>query len=821
LKRVRNRLVCSWKRVLPAALPKFQSHPDMRPPLTAALLGFVAILCGALHQSWPEWWWRFREPAPEIVFERRITPFLRTSCLECHDSSVRKGDFVLERLGIPSPGSEEREAWQRVFQHVGQQLMPPLDAEQPAPAERERFLVALDRLLHPVDPRNPDPGRVVLRRMNRDEYRNTVRDLFGVAFDPAADFPDDDTGYGFDRIGSVLSVSPLLFERYLAAAEQVAAAVVPDSRPPPRVSVARPDDWKGAVVSGAVASLYSPRTMTWETSVPADGRYRLHLGVSQDRAGDEPARFSVSAGGNVVARLEANRGRDRPRLHTIELDLESGTTAIGIAFLNDFFRPAAEGNSAQDRNFHLNSAELEGPFFPAGLDRTTVPLPDWIQPQREGESRDAWFARNLAPVMRKAFRRTPAPDEVARIARLAEESERAGDSPAAAYQVALQAVLTSPAFLFIGETSPQTAAVASAGGKGRRHAVRPLSGPALASRLSYFLWGGPPDDRLLELAESGRLEAALPAETARMLGDPRARRFVDSFAGQWLEVRNLSLRTPDPSVFPEWSPELAASMQEETLRFFADFLTNGRPVVELLMAEHTFVDARLAAFYGLPPPQGEGFQRVVQPPERRAGLLGQAGVLTVTSYPNRTSPVLRGKFVLEKLLGTPPPPPPPNIPSLSEHADGVEPLGLRGRLELHRSNPSCASCHARIDPIGFALENFDAIGRRREVEGGLPIDTSGRLVTGESVDSAVSLAAALAASGRDEFTANFSRTLLTYALGRGLDYYDRPTVERIEADAARRGHTLPAYIDAVVASLAFRFQRDDPAPAPQSFALGP
>ena len=766
-------------------------------------LGFAAVLGGAAHQTWPDWWWHLREPSPQLVFERRIAPFLNNTCYECHDSGSRKGDFVLDRLSLPVPASSDREAWERVLQHVTHNLMPPPDAEQPAPAERVAFLTALERILHPVDPRNPDPGRVVLRRLNREEYKNTVQDIFGVAFNPSADFPDDDSGYGFDHIASVLTVSPLLFERYLAAAEQIAAAVVPDPVPPPRIFPAPPERWTGADDSGPHAALFSNKTLTWKFTPPAAGRYRLRLEVSQDQAGDEPARFAIRLDGDTLRELPADGFRRRPRVHTVEVDLPAAPVELGVAFLNDYYRAATDGGKAQDRNFFLHHAALEGPYFPPGVSRPEVSLPDWIDAQRPDESRAAWFTRNLSPIVHRAYRRPPSPAELERVAALALEAETAGDSPAAAYQVALQAILASPAFLFLGDFS-----VSESVSKGKRQ-NRPLSDHALAARLSYFLWSGPPDETLLALAGRGELRSNLKTETNRLLDDPKAERFVQNFAGQWLEIRNLQLRTPDPGLYPEWSPELAASMKEETLRFFTDFLVNERPITELLTADHTFVDERLARFYGLPPPPGDGFHRVATRADRRAGLLGQAGVLTVTSYPNRTSPVLRGKFVLEKILGTPPPPPPPNIPSLAEHPGGGQPATLRDRLELHRSSPSCMGCHALIDPIGFALENYDALGRRRDMEEGRPIDSSGHLVTGEPVNSAVTLSAVLASARHDEFTRNFARTLLTYALGRGLDYYDRPTIDRIVATAAARGHTLPAYLDAVVASIAFQNERID------------
>lgn len=782
---------------------------------TTLCLAFLAVVGGAFHQTWPDWWWRWREPSPRLVFERKIQPFLNASCYECHDTGTRKGNFAIDSLTLPVPASDSREAWERVLQHVSSNLMPPIDADQPAPSARAEFVGWLDRTLHPVDPDNPDPGRVVIRRLNREEYKNTVQDIFGIPFNPTEGFPDDDSGYGFDHIGSVLSISPLLFERYLAAAEQIAAAVIPDPMPPPRIFAAPPERWTGSNASGE-AALFSNTALSFELNAPAAGRYRLQLRVAQDQVGEEPARFAVRIDGKSIRELPANGSRRRPRTHDLDVDLSSGPVRLQLVFLNDTYIAASGSTKAQDRNFYLLDATVEGPYLRPGQTRPEGPLPSWIDSPRSGETRTAWFTRVLTPVVRRAFRRPVKPSEMDRLVFLAERSEAAGDSPAAALQVALQAILTSPGFLFIGEASP-------VGEITSQKRIQPVSDHALASRLSYFLWNGPPDEELLALADRNELRPQLVAQTTRLLADPRSARFINNFAGQWLEVRNLPLRTPDPKLYPEWSPALAASMKEETLRFFADFLTNNRPLTELLTADYTFVDSRLAAFYNLPSPakpaNTSAFARVLLPPDRRAGLLGQAGILTVTSYPNRTSPVLRGKFILDKILGTPPPPPPPNIPSLAEHAGGGQPSTLRGRLELHRSNPSCASCHALIDPIGFALENYDALGRRRESDGGQPIDSAGQLVTGEAVNSPVSLSSVLATARGDEFYRNFARTLLTYALGRGLDYYDRPTIDKIVATAATRGHTLPAYIDAVVASIAFQNQRPDSPASPQVAAL--
>lgn len=768
------------------------------------LAALAALVLAAGHQSRPDWWWRLHPPPPAVAFAGGVQPFVARHCYECHDSATRKGDFALDRLAGPDSWRVHREAWERVLTHVQHGLMPPADAPQPPAGERARFLAALDRALHPIDPRRPDPGWVVVRRLNRAEYRATVQDLFGVDFDPAEDFPEDDSGYGFDHIGEVLTTSPLLFERYLAAARAVAEATIVVPHVEPRRWEAPPTRWSGGedAADGAIV-LASEGVTEWTVELPATGRYRLTVRVYEDAAGGEPARFAVEVDGARRAEGLADAPRRAARTRHFDLRLERGVRTIGLRFLNDFYVPAAGGQPAQDRNFYLADARLEGPHDPEPVppSRAHVRLLGVPGP---GEDEAAWIERTLARLARRAWRREVGADEVSRLARLVHEARAAGDTIEHGFQLALQAVLVSPSFLFRGE--PPDAGEDPA-------AVYPISEYALATRLSYFLWQGPPDEALLDLAAAGQLRRRQAAEVERMLADPRVRRFVESFTGQWLHLRNLAVREVDPGLFPEWTAELAAAMAEETRRFFTDFLRNGRPVTELLTARETFVDARMAAHYGVAAPaEGRDWERRELPAGRQAGLLGQAAILTVTSYPNRTSPVLRGKFVLENLLGTPPPPPPPNIPSLDEEAHGDGPATLRGRLELHRSQPSCAACHALIDPIGFALDHYDALGRWRTEAEGHPVDPRGRLATGEAVASPEDLAAVLAGPRREQFLHHFAGTLLTYALGRGLYYYDRPTVARIVRAAEARGGTLPAYVHAVVESVAFQQRRGATAP---------
>jgi hypothetical protein len=793
----------------------------MRPSTCLALGACLALVGVAAHQTWPRWTWELRPPAPEVAFVAAVRPFVEQNCLDCHDDAGRKGGFSLENLVAPESLHAQRESWERVLQHVQLDLMPPPEEPRPVPAARAGFIRWLDHALHPLDPDRPDPGRVVVRRLSRAEYANTLRDVLGIDFDPTGDFPEDDTGYGYDHIGDVLNTSPLLFERLLAAARTVSETVITDPTIEPRTWSLQPEHWVGQDARfGAGGYLSSNGAITRTFNAPAEGRYRLTLTLAQDpKPGPEPARAELRLAGTVAGVFAADAPVRRPRRHTLELRLPRGPQTFSLGFINDYYREGAEGRPTEDRNLHFLGLAIEGPFEPSPLPPSDAQLGLLGPAPAPGQPDAAWILASLEKLARPLFRREVAPDELARLAALVARTRAEGGTREAGLQVALQAMLVSPSFLYRGEPA-SGAPPASSHSPSATAGVSalPLPDAALATRLGYFLWAGPPDTRLLDLARDGRLRDELPAEVDRLLADPRSRRFLQNFAGQWLLARNLRLRSPDPALFPDWTPDLAASLEQEILRFVGDFLTNGRPVTELLSSGETFMDARLAALYGAPRPDDLApavFVRTALPEGRRAGLLGLPGILAVSSYPNRTSPVLRGKFILEQILGTPPPSPPPNIPSLSEdaHAGGVAQT-LRERLEQHRAAPSCAACHAHIDPLGFALEGFAADGRARTTENGLPIDTAGRLETGEPVENPEQLAAALLATRADVFRRQLATQLLVFALGRGTDYYDRPALDRIVAEARAAGDTLPAYLHAVTRSFPFLNQRPPDAPAP-------
>jgi hypothetical protein len=594
----------------------------------------------------------------EARYEKDIQPLLRRFCYDCHGEAKQRAGLSLQAFLDADAARKNRKVWESVLRLVREREMPPEGRPQPSDAERESITRWIESDLFPVDCSRPDPGRVTLRRLNRVEYNNTIRDLAGVDVKPADSFPADDAGYGFDNIGDVLSVSPLLLEKYLAAAEQMVERVLADPRA------------KGRVFFG---------------------------------------------------------------------------------------QPTAE----------------------TGLDRA---------------------GKILGEFARRAWRRPVSREETGRLTRLADQALGAGESFEAAVGAGLQAILVSPHFLFRGELQPDP---------DNPNVTRPVDEFALASRMSYFLWSSMPDEELFELAERGHLRQNLEAQVARMLRDPKVRALSENFAGQWLQLRNLGLVTPDAKEFPGFDEELRRSMRRETELLFETILREDRSVFEFLTADYTYVNERLARHYGIRGVAGPEFRRVSLVGTPRGGVLTHASVLTITSNPTRTSPVKRGKWVLENLLAAPPPPPPPEVPPLNESQAASASASLRQRLEQHRDNPMCASCHAQMDPIGFGLEHFDGTGAWRERDGAFPVDARGRLVSGESFDGASELSALLATIKRDQFARCVAERMLTYALGRGLEHYDQCALNQITAGASRHGHRFSSLVLEVVKSVPFQMRRGE------------
>ena len=738
----------------------------------------------------------------EVSYEKQIVPLLDKYCYSCHGNGKKKGDFVLDVYKEHADAVNDPKAWEKVLQNLQSRAMPPENKPQPSVNESEFIARWIESKVFNCDCDNPDPGRVTLRRLNRAEYNNTIRDLVGVPFHPADDFPADDSGYGFDNIGDVLSVPPVLMEKYLAAAEKIMeAAIVAEDPAKARIRRFPANELDGSAptdgVDGGGKRLTREGDIFVRFNVAQPGEYALRALAYGEQFGPDPARMKFRLGTNELQMFDVPVEVDKPQVYEFRLKLSAGTNRFSASYINNLVNNTDKDPKKRgDRNLVIEYLEVAGPL--------DVPLPPLPETHRriffsDGASTNKLeHAREIiSRFATKAYRRPAQANEIDRLMKLVQSALKQKDSFERGVQLALQAVLVSPHFLFRGELQPEP---------NNPKAVHPINEFALASRLSYFLWSSMPDDELFALAQQGKLRKNLDAQVRRMLKDAKSRALVENFGGQWLQLRNLRIATPDARTFPGYDEALRAAMQTETERFFEAIIREDRSVLDFLNANYTFVNERLAKHYGLKGVKGEAFQRVSLKGTGRAGVLTQGAILTLTSNPTRTSPVKRGKYVLENILGTPPPPAPPNVPELKE----VKLTGtLRQRMEQHRENPSCASCHARMDPIGFGFENFDGVGAWRQKDESFPIDPSGQLVSGEEFKGPNDLTSILVKQKRGEFTRCLAEKMLTYALGRGLEFYDKCALDQISAGVSKKGHRFSSLILEVVRSVPFQQRRGE------------
>ena len=726
-----------------------------------------------------------------------IGPLLAKYCTECHGKQEPEADFAIVGVDSVEKMLGDRKRWLTALAKVQAGEMPPEEAKsKPTVDERKRLAAWLDDALNKLDcDGSPNPGRVTLRRLNRREYRNTIRDLVGIDYEPAMDFPGDDSGYGFDNIGDVLTMPPVLLEKYLDAAEQIAEQAIDADGGTAvfdRMVEGQELSGEGSKRGDAHRILTSNGEAHFRFDVPQTGKYALYVAAGGEQAGSEQVRMGILADGKEVGKMEIRARATQPQEYVAYAELEAGERRIGAAFLNDYFNPEGPEPERGDRNLIVASIRIRGP-----LDKIELPPSHkqiiFINPEEVNrEERRQATEQILRKLVTRAFRRPPTEDELRRYRDLAFAARRQGETFESSVQLILQALLVSPHFLYKMELDPPE----------KEGEPRDLNDFEVASRLSYFLWSSMPDDELLELAAEGKLkqDGNLEKQVRRMLASPKSRALAENFAGQWLELRSLDIRTPDGELFPQWNDELRRAMRSETELFFDAIVREDRSVLDLLSADFTFVNEPLAKLYGIDGVGGSEFRRVSTTGTPRGGLLTQGSFLTITSNPNRTSPVKRGKWILENILGTPPPPPPPDVPELVEAKKGEDLGSLRARLEEHRKNPACASCHERMDPLGFAMENFDAIGAWREKDGKTPIDPSGKLPSGETFAGAGELRDLIVKTRREEFVRCLAEKLLTYALGRGLEYYDQCAVDKITKALPEDGHTFSRLVIGIVHS---------------------
>ena len=745
---------------------------------------------------------------------------LQRYCIACHNERLRTAGLAFEEIDPARPG-DAVDIWEEVVGKLRGRTMPPPGRPRPDDATYDRFAVWLEAALDRAAAARPDPGRPLLHRLNRAEYRNAVRDLLGLEVDIDA-LPPDDEAHGFDNIADALSVSPLLLESYVTTARKVARLAIGDPAAPP-VTVtysAPPGLSQRAHLDGL--PLGTRGGLRVDLQLPADAEYEIRVRLQRNGAGSvngiaEEHRLDLRLDGERIAQFDVgapgiykpineetnNQAVAISRAFTadahmhLRLPIAAGAHTIAAAFVG---KPAALFSSAGARRAgpSVDAILLTGPFGAqaamgtAGRERVFVCYP------AAAEEEEVCARRILSRLGRLAYRGPLTDGEREILLDFYRDGRERGGFDSG-IELALRFLLASPEFIFRGEAEP--ASVAPGG-------VYPVSDPDLASRLAFFLWSSLPDVELLAIAEAGRLSDPdeLRRQVHRMLADPRASALVENFAGQWLFLRNVGTVQPDGTEFPGFDDNLRRALRRETELLFDHVMRGDRGILELMTADYTFVNERLAKHYGIAGVYGDRFRRVAVADDNRRGLLGHGSILTVTSYPNRTSPVLRGKWVLDNLLGAPPPPAPPEVPALEENAPGRQPRSIRERLEQHRANPVCASCHAQMDPIGFALEPFDAIGRWRAEDAGLPIDASGTLPNGASFNGPSELREALLRRPED-FVGTFTRKLLTYALGRGLEAYDAPAVRRIVREAAPADYAFASIVTGIVLSDPFRMKR--------------
>lgn len=736
-------------------------------------------------------------------FLTRVRPLVEKYCFDCHSKDSPEGDFDLESYASADDVLASRSNWTKALQRIQFEDMPPKeDVDVPA-EERAQLIAVIDKLINEVDcTAGINPGQVTIRRLNRNEYRNTIRSLIGLDYRPAADFPGDDVGYGFDNIGDVLSLPPILMEKYLKAAELISREAIVTTG----LGVELEQTVTGSKLAGDgsdrrdLSKILTTRgTAELRVRIPSDGLYEIEYEVFGQQAGDEPTKMELLIENESVRQSTVRAEEDDPAVLEQEHRLQKGMRTIGFRFLNDYYNPQAKDRNRRDRNLVIRRVTIRGPIGKKpDLPKTHQQI-FFVQPGEELSEVEA-ARRILTRLASRAFRRPAEPAEIDRLLKLVRLAKANGDNFETGIQLALQAILVSPHFLFKIEQP-----VAD-------NQIRELNDYELATSLSYFVWSDMPDDQLFRVAHAGQLQRSgqLRDEVRRMLQDPRAAELVKNFVGQWLQLRNLETISIDEKRFPEFSRDLAAAMKKETELFAWEILRRDGSILEFLDADFTFVNRELAQHYGLqgidfPGDQQDAFVRVSTAGSNRGGLLTHGSILTITSNPTRTSPVKRGRWVLENLLNTPPPPPAPDAMELEaqEELTGT----LRERMQMHRENPNCASCHAQMDPLGFAMENFDAIGRWREQDGDQPIDASGELPGGRKFSGPKELQQLLSADKRDQFVRCVVEKMLTFALGRGLEYYDRCAVDQIVNRLQKNDFRFSELVIAIAESEPFQKRR--------------
>ena len=746
-------------------------------------------------------------------------------CVTCHNERAKTAGLMLDKMDLAHI-AESAETWEKVIRKLRGGMMPPMGRPRPANDEAYKLISWLEMSLDRAGIAKPNPGRATIHRLNRTEYGNAIRDLLSLQVDVSELLPADDESNGFDNIGDVLKLSPSLLEQYLAASRKISSlAVGSPSMPPVTQRYAMPPDISQEDhIEGL--PLGTRGGMLIRHNFPLDGEYDFRIFLLRNIVGymkglEWPHQLEITVDGErvflaAVGGEEDNKMSDAnfaaaadaidARLKT-RISVKAGPHDVGVAFIrknsaeyDEPLEPHTRDHDLQNMNGIplVEHMDITGPYDATGAADTPSRRKIFVCRPANAADETPCGKKIISALSRRAYRQPISAADIDLLMTFYQFGRSHGNFEAG-IENALTFLLTAPKFLFRTESDPPNL---PPGG------IYQVSDTDLASRLSFFLWSSIPDDELLNLASQGKLKdpAILDQQVKRMLADRKSNALVRNFAGQWLFLRNLQSSHPDGHEFPNFDDNLRQSFRRETELFFESIMRENRSVLDLLNANYTFVNERLARHYGIPNIYGTRFRRVTLTDQTRMGLLGQGSILTVTSYPNRTSPVLRGKWILENILGTPPPPPPPNVPPLKENDDNAKPRSVRELMEEHRKSPACAGCHAVMDPLGFSLENFDGIGEWRTKDQSGPIDASGQLADGTKVEGPVTLRQALL-KHPEQFVGTVTEKLLTYALGRGLEFYDMRVVRGIVREAAPNDYKFSSLIMGIVKSTPFQMRK--------------
>ncbi len=746
-------------------------------------------------------------------YQRDIYPAIKKYCVECHSGNEAEGGINFGLLMKFPKSQNERKSWRKILSMLEAKAMPPEDHE-PKPSNQELDDIAdwiADNYFNINCDEVNDPGRVTIRRLNRQEYSNTIRDLIGVKLNLTKDFPSDEVGEGFDNIGDVLSLPPLLMEKYLQASQKIVdAAIIANPKDLIAPRKYKSDD---LITTSSVKDdgldfkpLLSNNDVYVEVPFQWEGTYLIRVEAAGDQAGPDKVRMGIRVNGKQVDEHTIKEHKSWKVFESKIVigkskSLKKGKHRISAAFLNDYYNPKAKKAKDRDRNMGVRFIEIEGP-----LEGADVSYPEshrriiFVKPEK-GNSAHKCFQQIFSKITERAYRRPVSEAELKSILHLVEKSYKDGESFEECVKLGLQAILISPHFLFRIELDDKPDDPKSS---------HDLSEYELASRLSYFLWSSMPDHELFQLAREKKLHQPeiLKKQVLRMLADSRSTALVKNFGSQWLNLRSLDNVAPDFRKFPEFNDQLKRAMWKETELLFTEIMKKDRSILEFLTADYTFLNEHLARHYGIKGVRGKEFRRVELKQGQRIGVLTHASILTLTSAPKRTVPVKRGKWIMENILGVSPPPPPPGVPELAEAQKKNPKLSIREQMEIHRANPACASCHVLMDPIGLGFENYDPIGRWREKDNELAIDASGELPGGQKFGNALELVSLLE-KNKKQFGTHLSKQLLTYALGRGLLYYDDCAIEKIVSEMENQDYRFSVLVSEIVLSHPFTMRRGD------------